>query len=1059
MPFHWNATSVQIIPDNNPPTLHQSAQRTRMPQQGGNRWESSTNGADTSSRHNDRSNNYRNHEHRDRDMAHSRRSPVHNRRDNIHPVRRRSPPPRRSSPGKSPMRRPEKRERSPRSSPPRRYRDESRTREESGPPSRRARVTPRYICKSVRPLISKNVTCSDLRQRYSRLYVPSDFITCEMSWLDSFALDAPFQIGLNPISFHPVHKDVDIPVGTYPPEELESPGDEDNRFIVRTLLLSHSGIADIRKKVFGLLPDGSIDENAETVPFNKAIQFLTGIRGRNEVMAIGGAYSPSKDGENPLDLPTLIKTAVRSTRELTGVDLSTCPTWYKIAHLEYYRAERDRVDNVILLMPDTSSMNTLMPTPEQYESIITTLKAQLAEKISAIESEEFISSVEKKRKEAGALKESTTTSSEENVISGDQTASVVPSSDSKAADDANGASAPTHTAEPTSTTTTTTDAKPKSNDVNMEDDDEDEPIEKLHWSTVLSTLRVAELREQLTIRGLDTKGVKNVLINRLQKALDEEKLAEETAKATAAEIKSEPVAETKEEPMETSIEEEKKEPEVEAIAAEAEGEQEITLDQLVEKQDDDDFTPEELEEIRREKEKWDVIQNERKQALIRHFVFPEQPTVFAYPNKSIKGGRFDCKVSSLLSLLDYRIEDNKESSFEVFIYAEVIREMLERSYAFNVYKTLQSINELDVETQKRKDALTAAIAPPPAETNNEAMENGKEEAKVEAATNDGDKEKEREKTERELLTAFKQLVGNFDLFTSFAYYDQNLSGYLADKDCEDIVLSIGLRISRGDVVRLLKKVVSRDNFNYRMFTDRWVDKDNETKYAAGFRDDAPSVETLLNLHPKESSGNDGDKKKTFTGTPDVTENGVVIYKGAALNIKQSLERHQEIKEECTKLTTQLQEQDFVLKSYKEQVDTLEKKRDRLQTDVAHYRKKANEAEKCLKTNEDDVVAFKQSLQDCKRLGDRICGIVERVMPTKEKTKEPSAKPETSPKKGSDAAAKDASEKPADESESAEMNVPVETTEETNGEAKDVEAEPKEGEDELMDEDATEETSA
>ena len=124
--------------------------------------------------------------------------------------------------------------------------------------------------------IFRTVNCADLRGRYSRLYVPSDFITCEMSWLDSFSLEAPFQLGLNQISFHPVHKDVDIPIGTYPPEDLVTPVDEDHRFVVRTLLLSHAGLADIRKKVFGLLPDGSIDDNAETMLFNKAIQFLTG---------------------------------------------------------------------------------------------------------------------------------------------------------------------------------------------------------------------------------------------------------------------------------------------------------------------------------------------------------------------------------------------------------------------------------------------------------------------------------------------------------------------------------------------------------------------------------------------------------------------------------------------------------------------------------------------------------------------------------------------------------------------------------------------------------------
>lgn len=155
MPFHWNATSVQIIPDNNPPQMHNAAPpRARIPPVGGNRWESSTNG--DSGRH-DR-NNYAAHPHgRDtRDLGHSRRSPVHSRRDvpSHRPIRR-SPPPRRASP--SPIRRPEKRERTPRVSPPPRrdIRDTSRSREESGPPRRRARVVPRYTCKAIRPLISK----------------------------------------------------------------------------------------------------------------------------------------------------------------------------------------------------------------------------------------------------------------------------------------------------------------------------------------------------------------------------------------------------------------------------------------------------------------------------------------------------------------------------------------------------------------------------------------------------------------------------------------------------------------------------------------------------------------------------------------------------------------------------------------------------------------------------------------------------------------------------------------------------------------------------------------
>lgn len=36
-----------------------------------------------------------------------------------------------------------------------------------------------------------------------------------------------------------------------------------------------------------------------------------------------------------------------------------------------------------------------------------------------------------------------------------------------------------------------------------------------------------------------------------------------------------------------------------------------------------------------------------------------------HPNWAAKNGKFDCSVMSLSVLLDYRLEDNKEHSFEV----------------------------------------------------------------------------------------------------------------------------------------------------------------------------------------------------------------------------------------------------------------------------------------------------------------------------------------------------------------------------------------------------------
>lgn len=48
-----------------------------------------------------------------------------------------------------------------------------------------------------------------------------------------------------------------------------------------------------------------------------------------EMMAIGGAWSPSLDGCNPESDPQVfVRTAIRTVRALIGVDLSKCPRWY-----------------------------------------------------------------------------------------------------------------------------------------------------------------------------------------------------------------------------------------------------------------------------------------------------------------------------------------------------------------------------------------------------------------------------------------------------------------------------------------------------------------------------------------------------------------------------------------------------------------------------------------------------------------------------------------------------------------------------------------------------------
>lgn len=54
-------------------------------------------------------------------------------------------------------------------------------------------------------------------------------------------------------------------------------------------------------------------------------------------MAIGGPWSPSLDGADPTGDPSvLIKTAIRTCRALTGVDLTSCTHWY-VTPLIFYK--------------------------------------------------------------------------------------------------------------------------------------------------------------------------------------------------------------------------------------------------------------------------------------------------------------------------------------------------------------------------------------------------------------------------------------------------------------------------------------------------------------------------------------------------------------------------------------------------------------------------------------------------------------------------------------------------------------------------------------------------
>lgn len=54
-----------------------------------------------------------------------------------------------------------------------------------------------------------------------------------------------------------------------------------------------------------------------------------------------------------------------------------------------------------------------------------------------------------------------------------------------------------------------------------------------------------------------------------------------------------------------------------------------------------------------------------KQLLRNRYEIPSQPHMMVHPCTAAKGGKFNASVASLSLLLDYRVTDNKEHSFEV----------------------------------------------------------------------------------------------------------------------------------------------------------------------------------------------------------------------------------------------------------------------------------------------------------------------------------------------------------------------------------------------------------
>lgn len=164
------------------------------------------------------------------------------------------------------------------------------------PKRRRVRVVPRYMVQI--PKISLAMSSADIveiKKRYQNLYVPSDFFSSGVKWMEAFPANAPFSINKT-CSFHVMSKEI-APLNAI--DAVLDPPDADYLYSAKVMLMSTPAIQEIYKKCFAKAEDSEKDGDVDRdfVHPTRLINFLVGLRGKNETMAIGGAWSKKLDGE------------------------------------------------------------------------------------------------------------------------------------------------------------------------------------------------------------------------------------------------------------------------------------------------------------------------------------------------------------------------------------------------------------------------------------------------------------------------------------------------------------------------------------------------------------------------------------------------------------------------------------------------------------------------------------------------------------------------------------------------------------------------------------------
>ncbi|XP_058864427.1 cell cycle and apoptosis regulator protein 2 [Acipenser ruthenus] len=203
------------------------------------------------------------------------------------------------------------------------------------------------------------------------------------------------------------------------------------------------------------------------------------------------------------------------------------------------------------------------------------------------------------------------------------------------------------------------------------------------------------------------------------------------------------------------------------------------------------------------------------------------------------------------------------------------------------------------------------------------------------------------------------LVLSRDILLAFVYFDHNFCGFLLDKDLEEIVLSLGLHLSRAQVTELVTKVVSQNACHYQGLAERW-EGDTEPRDSKTLAAD-PKLQGNVSLLPPVSVKGSGrqSQRSGSGGSEMVTHNGAAVHLG---NLLQKLER---VESTRVHLEDRIRSLETRLGEAGEQVSVEEAQRKRLASGLEAAQKSLAEALDKLKTEEKRSASYEKLLKESK----------------------------------------------------------------------------------------------